>query len=144
MPALRRRPAASLYRLERERGRAGRLRVTVLTEGERPRALRHVAVHSPEGFECGYGGSGPADLALSLLADLFELPRAASAWHSPKGLAGELWTLHQPFKARWIAGLEVAAGEARELDAQELYDWALAQRARLRGADFEPAQGSAR
>lgn len=25
--------------------------------------------HSPTGFECGYGGSGPAQLALALLAD---------------------------------------------------------------------------
>jgi len=27
--------------------------------------------HSPTGFECGYGGSGPAQLALALLADAF-------------------------------------------------------------------------
>jgi hypothetical protein len=25
--------------------------------------------HSPTGFECGYGGSGPVQLALALLAD---------------------------------------------------------------------------
>jgi hypothetical protein len=25
--------------------------------------------HSPDGFECGYGGSGPSQLALALLAD---------------------------------------------------------------------------
>ena len=25
--------------------------------------------HSPNGFECGYGGSGPAQLALAILAD---------------------------------------------------------------------------
>lgn len=33
--------------------------------------LRHVVAHSPTGFEMGYGGSGPADLALSILADYF-------------------------------------------------------------------------
>ena len=32
----------------------------------------HVSLHSPTGFEWGYLGSGPADLALSLLADHFE------------------------------------------------------------------------
>jgi hypothetical protein len=32
-------------------------------------ALQHVVRHSPTGFECGYGGSGPADLARSLLID---------------------------------------------------------------------------
>jgi hypothetical protein len=34
---------------------------------ERP--LVHVMRHSPDGFEYGYGGSGPADLALSILVD---------------------------------------------------------------------------
>ena len=28
--------------------------------------------HSPTGFEWGYGGSGPAELALALLADHFD------------------------------------------------------------------------
>lgn len=31
--------------------------------------LRHVVKHSPTGFQWGYGGSGPADLALSILHD---------------------------------------------------------------------------
>jgi hypothetical protein len=30
--------------------------------------LPHVERHSPDGFAWGYGGSGPADLALSILA----------------------------------------------------------------------------
>ena len=33
--------------------------------------LRHVVRHSPDGFQWGYGGSGPADLALSILHDCF-------------------------------------------------------------------------
>jgi hypothetical protein len=35
------------------------------------KALRHVLRHSPDGFNCGYGGSGAADLALSILTDHF-------------------------------------------------------------------------
>lgn len=31
--------------------------------------LEHVERHSPDGFSWGYGGSGPADLALSILVD---------------------------------------------------------------------------
>lgn len=46
----------------------GRLKVQVVT-GNVIKPLRHVELHSPDGFECGYGGSGPADLALSILAD---------------------------------------------------------------------------
>lgn len=33
------------------------------------RPLRHVVRHSPTGMEWGYGGSGPADLARSILLD---------------------------------------------------------------------------
>ena len=36
-------------------------------KGTRP--LRHIIYHSPTGMEWGYGGSGPSDLARSILAD---------------------------------------------------------------------------
>lgn len=36
--------------------------------------LPHIVHHSPTGFEFGYLGSGPADLALSILADYFDAP----------------------------------------------------------------------
>jgi hypothetical protein len=34
-------------------------------------SLKHIVRHSPTGMEFGYGGSGPADLALSILTDVF-------------------------------------------------------------------------
>src|SRR5690606_28865690 len=46
----------------------GEVTVTVCENGvDRP--LVHHPRHSPDGFEWGYGGSGPADLALALLWD---------------------------------------------------------------------------
>lgn len=33
--------------------------------------LQHVLRHSPDGFEYGYGGSGPSDLALSIATEIF-------------------------------------------------------------------------
>ena len=48
-------------------------------------------VHSPTGFEWGYGGSGPADLALNILG-LYVPP-------------AEAWRLHQRFKTEVIARL---------------------------------------
>jgi len=51
--------------------------------------LRHVCRHSPDGFQWGYGGSGPADLALSILTDLIGLERAER--------------LYQDFKWKFIA-----------------------------------------
>jgi hypothetical protein len=50
-----------------------------------------LASHSPTGFECGYEGSGPAQLALALLADALK----------DDALAVQL---HQDFKSRVIAG----------------------------------------
>jgi hypothetical protein len=48
--------------------------------------------HSPTGFECGYGGSGPAQLALALLADHLN--------HDEQAVA-----LHQCFKRKVVSGL---------------------------------------
>jgi hypothetical protein len=48
--------------------------------------------HSPTGFEWGYGGSGPAQLALALLADCL-------------GDDDEAVSLHQDFKSAFVAGL---------------------------------------
>ena len=48
--------------------------------------------HSPTGFECGYSGSGPAQLALALLADHLNDDELAVA-------------LHQSFKREAVAGL---------------------------------------
>jgi Family of unknown function (DUF6166) len=48
--------------------------------------------HSPTGFEWGYTGSGPAQLALAMLADALR--------HDPSAIG-----LHQPFKFKVIAAL---------------------------------------
>ena len=56
-----------LYRGAR-RG-AGAHPVEVYIDGVLVGVLRHVVRHSPDGFGWGYEGSGPADLARSLLID---------------------------------------------------------------------------
>lgn len=56
-----------------------------------PEPSQRVWNHSPDGFAWGYGGSGPAQLALALL--LVELD------------ADEAVHLHQVFKREFIAGL---------------------------------------
>ena len=48
--------------------------------------------HSPTGFEWGYGGSGPAQLALAVLADHL-------------GVDTEAVSLHQAFKSAVVARL---------------------------------------
>jgi len=41
----------------------------VLVKGRKEKPLKHIVRYSPSGLEWGYGGSGPADLALSILSD---------------------------------------------------------------------------
>ncbi len=42
----------------------------IVIAGEEKYSLRHVLRHSPDGFQWGYGGSGPAELARCILLDL--------------------------------------------------------------------------
>ncbi len=42
---------------------------------------RELRNHSPTGFEWGYGGSGPAQLALAILAEHLRDDRAALKWY---------------------------------------------------------------
>lgn len=37
--------------------------------------------HSPSGFEWGYGGEGPAQLALAILADFLDYKHMAIVWY---------------------------------------------------------------
>lgn len=46
----------------------GGQKITVF-EGTKTYSLPHIYRHSPDGFQWGYGGSGPADTALSILTD---------------------------------------------------------------------------
>lgn len=60
------------YRLPGDRGTAAEARVTVHEEGQEPRplALRHDLRRHSESFNWGFAGSGPAQLALALAADV--------------------------------------------------------------------------
>ena len=69
----------------------GKCRVQI-DGAERLKLRLDLATHSPTGFEWGYGGSGPAQLALAILADALGDDKAALA-------------LHQAFKFRVIGAL---------------------------------------
>lgn len=71
-----------------------------------------VVHHSPTGFEWGYGGSGPADLALNIVeAYLKSLGYTGPKINCWKGECFHLsWILHQDFKWRFIATMDIAGG----------------------------------
>lgn len=65
----------------------------VLNSGADPYPLPHLERHSPTGFEYGYEGSGPADLARSLLGDALDTTEPTPA-------------AYQAVKRKLIAGLD--------------------------------------
>lgn len=75
-----------------------------------PRLLVH---HSPDGFEWGYEGSGPADLAFNIVeyclkTGRYQGPRGEATWddYVPFELS---WALHQKFKRAFVAVLPRSA-----------------------------------
>ena len=67
--------------------------------------LKHRVHHSPDGFNWGYGGSGPADLARSILWDFI------GAEPTPG--------LYQIFKEHFVAEWE----DTWEITSEEIQNW---------------------
>ena len=87
-------------RLEPKKGTVSNVAVTV--NGE---PLKHHVYHSPTGFNWSYGGSGPADLARSILWD--HLGKEPSpAWY-------------QEFKRAFVA----TWGDEWQISSLEIQDW---------------------
>lgn len=72
--------------------------------------LDHIERHSPDGFNWGFGGSGPADTALSILADCLGKVQANQ--------------LYQSFKWDFVAGW----GDKFSISEAEIEDWARKER----------------
>jgi Family of unknown function (DUF6166) len=84
--------------------------------------------HSPTGLEWGYGGSGPAQLALAILADTL---RDKMAEHSNTAMARRAADrvavqLHQDFKWAYIAKLK--RNEQWTITQQQVLDFIAASR----------------
>jgi hypothetical protein len=78
-----------------------------------PERSQAVFNHSPDGFEWGYSGSGPAQLALALLLEEGCTNREALNWH-------------QEFKRQVIAPLEA---DTWRLVSSQIWNWIDGQRA---------------
>lgn len=69
------------------------------------KSLKHQVYHSPTGMEWGYLGSGPADLARSILWDYLGKEPSRN--------------LYMDFKDRFVAGW----GEDWQIDSMRIQDW---------------------
>lgn len=84
---------------------------------------RTVIQHSPDGFEWGYGGSGPADLALNILQQAlirqgFEGPQVRC--FSKTWCYRRAWELHQDFKWAFITPMPRDGGQ---ITWEAVADW---------------------
>lgn len=86
--------------------------VVRIRRGEQ-KPLPHVIRHSPTGYEWGYGGSGPADLALSILADVIGPTTADYFYQDFKwefvAAWSDRWEIRRDEILRW---LETRGGQA--------------------------------
>ena len=106
---------ATEYMVVREKGKVECYAVML-----RKKKLVNVGLHSPDGFEMGYGGSGPADLALTILCEHLGVEPDADAFRS--GQMGDehrmAWDLHHAFKRKFIAPkTDRAMITSRQIDA---------------------------
>jgi hypothetical protein len=79
---------------------------------------RHVH-HSPTGLEVGDGGTGPADLALNILAAFVAVPverDEAVKLDDGTFVSGAVWRMHQEFKWAFVATLPHGGGTIRAVD----------------------------
>src|SRR5215216_7288304 len=87
---------------------------------------RHVH-YAPTGFDWGFGGSGPADLALNVLARFLPLAPDATgvALRDGSSISEAAWALHEAFKYDLIATLPCSGGH---LTAETIRAWINAHR----------------
>ncbi|MBX9579622.1 MAG: hypothetical protein K2X87_04875 [Gemmataceae bacterium] len=86
----------------------------------RPLPLRtDLRNHSPTGFEWGYSGSGPAQLALAILADVVGAERAQEGglyqrfkFDVVAGFPADRWELTREAVLAWVAENERPEGSA--------------------------------
>lgn len=94
-----------------------------------PTASLAVRNHSPTGFECGYAGSGPAQLALALLLDFFGGETMPDMIDAPMWIRDVVHDNYQMFKDDVIAKIKLRNGDSVQIDEDEIRAWLHGQRA---------------
>jgi hypothetical protein len=95
--------------VKRYEGRRTEQGVVVTVDGQPLKSPLDLWNHSPTGFEWGYAGSGPAQLALALLADCLDDEADAIGWH-------------EDFKSAVVAALPLAGWILTELEISDTID----------------------
>ena len=93
--------------------RVGHVCSVVVCSNDGPKDLPHICRHSPDGFQWGYGGSGPSDLALAIMADYFGRQGVVKP-------LGEATGCYQDFKWDFIAKIREDGWSITE---QQIHEW---------------------
>ncbi len=102
---------------------------TVSGASKDAKILPHCKYHA-ESFEIGSGGSGPADLALSILADFLgvapeKVKRTLAtaltlSYHNASHIPIKM---HQMFKADFISRIKLEPGQSHQIAGDEIARW---------------------
>jgi hypothetical protein len=104
---------------------ASTLECRVFDDDKASYELQHIPLHSPTGYNCGYLGSGPADLALALLVHhLGEDPTTVMDIARNKiGGESKALDLHQRFKSDIVANIFLGDNESYNLPGARIGQW---------------------
>ncbi len=103
------------YEADKDKDKIGPLDVVVVDEDGKTEDLKNHGYHSPDGFQIGYEGSGPSDLAYSILTDYMLRCKDVDMADIP----GKVELLHQDFKRAYIAN----AKEYIRISSALIYSW---------------------
>lgn len=96
-----------------QRDENGIPKVSVVEDGV-ARPLKHINVHSPDGFEWGYAGSGPADLALAICADVLGERWETTSITESLVIAARSVTVYEKVKEKIVVGFPHALWSVTE------------------------------
>ncbi len=92
----------------------------MVIDGDKKYSLPHIVRHSPDGFQWGYGGSGPSELARCILLDLLgSFPRSI------------IDHIYQDFKSYFI---EIAADDLM-IKEEDIRAWLKTKKISSQGID---------
>jgi len=103
------------YKAKQNDSGIGGIECQIVLEDGSVETLSNLGYHSPDGFQIGYEGSGPADLAYSILMDFM----LRSKEFNKKKTPGKTEFLHQDFKRSFVA----VAKEHFQIDSDFISEW---------------------
>jgi hypothetical protein len=97
----------------------------ILEDDKPSRQLQHIPLHSPTGFNTGYFGSGPCDLALAILTHfLGEDPQnVMDSWRGKRFEQCKPLLLYKDFMKEIVGSIILDDNESYDLHEEQIGQW---------------------